>query len=92
MNRLSTAPTKLFRHRDNLVDREMDNIYAFLRRLNFGPFRVDYDATNGKLYVSQFDENTQQTVSIAEIAASTGNVRLKGTLAQSQTLTEYSRG
>lgn len=90
--RISTAPTKLFLHRDSQVDREFSNIYSLFQRLNFGPFRVDYDATTQTLFVSVFDEDDQKTVSVAEIAMATGNVKLKGTLAQSQTLTEYARG
>jgi len=90
--RISTAPAKLFLHRDQKIDRELDNIYSYLRRLNFGPFRVDYDAAGQKLYISIFNENDQQTVSIADIDATTGAVRLKSTLTQSATLGEYARG
>lgn len=90
--RQSTAPVKLFSHSDPKVEREMANIYAFLSRLDVGPFTFRYDGENRKLYVSVFDDSSQQLESVAEIDAQTKDVRLAGTLAQSQTLPQYARG
>jgi hypothetical protein len=85
---VSKVVSKLFSHRDPLVDREFANIYQALAKLDMGNFSWNYDQANNRLVLQVVDESTTRPRAVLQVTES-GALESAGAGTYSSTLEDY---